>query len=345
MTLTEAETQKRSIPINRWLIVLMLIAIVFFAGIYPPVSPVVLLPGEPITDVLFTLPVIGDFSLTNTILTAIIIDLIIFLMAFFIIRGKGDETKPSNGLALVFETIIGGLYDMVESTTGKKWARGVFPLVMTIILVVLVANLIKIFPGLESIGIIEHAHHEGEGYLVEDLIPGVLSTITSEHVGEGEAGYELIPFFRSPSTDLTFTLAIALTAMFMVQLYGVRANGLSYFTKFFNFGPFLKMWIKRDLNAFDAILPFIDIFVGILELISEFAKIISFSFRLLGSMFGGAILVIVLGTLLPPLTFGMYFLEIFFGVIQAVVFGMLTLVFITVATQAHGHNGEDGEGH
>jgi F-type H+-transporting ATPase subunit a len=342
---TETEIKKKSFPINRWLIIILIAATVIFAGIYPPVSPVVLLPGEPITDVLFMLPVIGEFRLTNTILTAFIIDLLIFLMAFAVVRGMGDETKPSTGLALFFEMIIGGLYAMVESSTGKKWARSAFPLVMTIILIVLVANLVKIFPGMESIGIIEHAHSEGEGYQVEQLVPGTLATITKEHAGENEEGFELIPFFRSPSTDLTFTLGIALTAMVMVQVFGVRANGLGYFTKFFNFGPFLKMWVKRDLNAFDVILPFIDIFVGILELISEFAKIISFSFRLLGAMFGGAILVIVMGTLLPPITFGMYFLEIFFGVIQALVFGMLTLVFVTVATQAHGHNEEHGEDH
>lgn len=341
----ETKMKKKSIPINRWLVVLLLVATVFFAGIYPPVSPAVFLPGEPITDVLFTLPLIGEFQLTNTILTTLVIDLLIFLLVIFVARGVGDETKPSTGLALVFETIIGALYSMVESSTGKKWARNVFPLVMTIILVVLIANLIKIFPGMESIGIIEHAHTEGEGYQVKELISGTLSTVSSEHAGEHEEGYELIPFFRSPSTDLTFTLSIALTAMFMVQVFGVRANGFGYFTKFFNFGPFLKLWFKRDLNAFDVILPFIDIFVGILEFISEFAKIISFSFRLLGSMFGGAILVIVLGTLLPMVTFGMYFLEIFFGVIQALVFGMLTLVFVTVATQAHGHNGEHDSNH
>lgn len=338
--MTEIKVNKKSFPINRWLVILLLVAIVIFAGKFPPVSPAVFLPGEPITGVLFTLPIIGDFRLTNTILTTFVIDLLVFLMVVFVIRGMGDENKPSTGLALLFETIIGGLYTMVESSTGKKWARNVFPLVMTIILIVLIANLIKIFPGMESIGFIEHAHIKGEGYQVEPLIPGSVETITNEHAGENEEGFELIPFFRSPSTDLTFTLSIALTAMFMVQVFGVRANGIGYFTKFFNFGPFLKMWVKRDLNAFDVILPFIDIFVGILEFISEFAKIISFSFRLLGSMFGGAILVIVLGTLLPMVTFGMYFLEIFFGVIQALVFGMLTLVFVTVATQAHGHNGE-----
>jgi F-type H+-transporting ATPase subunit a len=92
-------------------------------------------------------------------------------------------------------------------------------------------------------------------------------------------------------------------------------------------------------------MPFIDIFVGILELVAEIAKIISFSFRLLGAMFGGAILFGVIATLMPPFAFGVYFLEIFFGVIQALVFGVLALVFMTVAIQSHGHGDEHAEAH
>jgi len=101
------------------------------------------------------------------------------------------------------------------------------------------------------------------------------------------------------------------------------------------------MWTRKDLGPFDVMNPFIDIFAGILETISEFAKIISFSFRLLGAMFGGAVLTIVIGSLLPFGHFGVLFLEIFFGFVQALVFGMLTMVFMAVATQSHGHGDEE----
>lgn len=357
------ESKKKRIPINRWIIVLLLVAIVIASSIFAPVRPAVLLPGEPITDTLFTLPVIGEFKLTNTLLTTILVDLILVLMAVAVKRGLGDETRPSRGLALAVETVLEGLYNTAEATAGKRWARTAFPIMATIILMVLVANLIKLLPGMESIGWMEHAHH-GPGYVKVDVIPGVLSYIVNEKAkedghGEGKSaegenpeekhsypGYEVVPFFRSPSTDLNFTASLALIAVVMVQVVGVRANGLRYFTKFFNFGRFLKMWSKPDLNAFDAINPFIDIFAGLLELIAEFAKIISFSFRLLGSMFGGAILVIVIGSLLPIANFGVLFLELFFGVIQALVFGMLTLVFMASAAQAHGgHESEQGHAH
>jgi F-type H+-transporting ATPase subunit a len=77
--------------------------------------------------------------------------------------------------------------------------------------------------------------------------------------------------------------------------------------------------------------------VGFLELLSEFSKIISFSFRLFGNIFAGEVLLLVVGTLVPyivPMPF--LLLEIFVGFVQALVFSMLTLVFLTIATAGHG---------
>lgn len=323
--------QKR--PINRWIVVLLIVAIIVVSGIIPPISPVVSLKAESLMErPLFTLPVIGEFYLTNTLITTFFIYFVLILLAFTIKRGLGDEKRPSKGLAALFEVILKTLNDMVETTAGKKWASFIFPVMASIIIVVLLSNLAKLIPGFETIGIIEHAQ-EG-GYASKELIPGVY-TITKAEIESGH-GYDIVPFFRSPSTDLNFTVALAITAVVLVQVIGIKANGPSYFSKFINSGRFIRMWGKKNLGPFDVINPFLDIFVGILELVSEFAKIISFSFRLLGSMFGGAVLVIIMSTLLPVITFGLYFLELFFGVIQAMVFGFLTLVFMTVATQGHG---------
>lgn len=150
------------------------------------------------------------------------------------------------------------------------------------------------------------------------LLPGVGSIgIHTEH-----EGHELfVPIFRAPSADLNFTIAIAILAVFSVNFFGVLALGfLRHFSKFFTF--------KNPIYTF----------VGILEFISEFAKMISFSFRLFGNIFAGEVLLIIVGFLVPyivPLPF--LFLEIFVGFIQGFVFAMLTLVFIAGATAEESH--------
>jgi F-type H+-transporting ATPase subunit a len=149
------------------------------------------------------------------------------------------------------------------------------------------------------------------------LLPGVGSF--TMHTGEGT-----VPLLRSPAADLNFTLALALIAVTFANALGIAAIGLGGRLKtFFNF---------KDPIAF---------FVGILEFISEFAKIISFSFRLFGNVFAGEVLLTIIAFLLPylaPLPF--MFLEIFVGFIQAFIFGMLTLVFISMAVSEHGEHPE-----
>jgi F-type H+-transporting ATPase subunit a len=115
-------------------------------------------------------------------------------------------------------------------------------------------------------------------------------------------------------------------------VFGVRALGVSYFTKFFN----VKTLFTKPIFGV------IDFAVGILELVSEFSKIISFSFRLFGNIFAGSVLLFVIGSLVPVLAqSGFLMLEFFVGMIQAIVFGMLAMVFMAQATAGHGHE----EGH
>jgi len=128
-------------------------------------------------------------------------------------------------------------------------------------------------------------------------------------------GRTLVPLLRGGTADLNITLGTAIVAVFMVQVFGYRSLGMKYFKKFINF--------SNPINFF----------VGFLELISEFAKIMSFSFRLFGNIFAGEVLLAVIAFLLPifgPLPF--IGLEIFVGFIQALVFATLTLVFVNIAT-------------
>ncbi len=146
----------------------------------------------------------------------------------------------------------------------------------------------------------------------------------------------MVPYFRSANSDVMTTLAIALVAMFMAECGGIQANAsFSYARRFLNLSGFKK----------GAFLGMIELGVGFLEAISEFAKIISFTFRLFGNIFAGEVLLFSLVFLLPFLIpFLAYGLETFVGFIQALVFSILTLVFASMATMSH-EGGHEGEGH
>ena len=126
---------------------------------------------------------------------------------------------------------------------------------------------------------------------------------------------------------MNFTIALAIVSLVMTQVIGVRALGVSYFTKFIN----VKTIFTRPIFGL------IDFLVGIFETVSEFSKIISFSFRLFGNIFAGSVLLFVIGWLIPWVgQTPVLMLEFFVGLIQAIVFGMLTMVFMSQATHAHG---------
>lgn len=149
-----------------------------------------------------------------------------------------------------------------------------------------------------------------------ELVPG-FGTIGIDTYVNGE--HVFVPFLKSINTDLNTTLALAIISVFAIQIVGIAAIGFfKYAGKYINFHS-----------------P-IDFFMGILEIISEIAKIVSFAFRLFGNIFAGEVLLVIIAYLLPylaPLPF--YALEIFVGFIQALVFTMLTAVFMTMATISH----------
>lgn len=149
------------------------------------------------------------------------------------------------------------------------------------------------------------------------------------------ADWVIVPFLRPAATDLNFTLAFALIAMVMVQYFGFKYLGVSYLRKFF---PFIeKGWVDKVKG--DPIKA-IDPAVGILELVSEVSKIISFSFRLLGNLFAGMVLLFVMGYILSVANLAFFGLELFVGLIQAIVFALLMLIFMNSATESHGEGEE-----
>jgi F-type H+-transporting ATPase subunit a len=153
---------------------------------------------------------------------------------------------------------------------------------------------------------------------ITDILPGIGTIGLKEVTDHGET---FVPFFRPPAADLNFTLGLAIVSVISAQLFGIGTLGFfKHLSKYLTIkgGP-------------------IHTFVGLLEAISEFAKMISFSFRLFGNIFAGEVLLTVIAVIVPfvaPLPF--YMLEAFVAFIQALVFTMLSLVFMTLATMSHG---------
>lgn len=319
------ERRKWRWGVNRWLILLFVILGLFAARAYPPVLPHIQLPAERLSETpLFTLPVIGPIYLTNTLVATLIADVILLLIAISVYRVVRSGQLVPGGIAGAIEAILEAINNLTESTAGR-WAKNIFPFFATITLLVLVVNWTELIPGVDSIGLLHEAEH---GYPIKEVIPGVF-TITPPEATQG--GYEIIPFVRVASTDLNFTVALALIAVTMTQVFGFRALGGSYFLKFFNITGLFKR------PVFGAI----DFAVSLLELISEISKLLSFSFRLFGNIFAGSVLLFVIGTLVPVFAQSIFLgLEFFVGVIQALVFGMLTMIFMAQATQGHGEHKE-----
>lgn len=148
------------------------------------------------------------------------------------------------------------------------------------------------------------------------ILPGVGSIGVWHHTAEGQA---LIPFFRSPAADLNFTLALAIVSVLAVNALAIAAKGF-----------------KKHLSHYFNFTSPINFFVGILELVGEFAKLLSLSFRLFGNVFAGEVLLLIVAFLAPylaPVPFLM--LEVFVGAVQALVFATLTLVFLSIAVEDH----------
>lgn len=339
---------------NRYWILVFVILSVIGAMYYWPVLPHIQLPAEAYPHTTIDLSLIGSVAWTNTLTAMVIADIILILIAFLVRRSAQSGAMVPKGLAGAIEALLEVLHNLTEATAGK-WTKAIFPFFATITLLVLVVNWLELIPGVDSIGFL---HADEHGCTKEVLVPGLIATIAKpcaedleeevaaaegsaeaaaaegEHLSEGEHDelWGIIPYVRVLSTDLNFTVALALVSVFMTQVFGYRSLGMGYFKKFINVGGVFSR----------PVFGVIDFAVGILELISEVSKIISFSFRLFGNIFAGSVLLFVIGSLIPVfLQSGFLLLEFFVGLIQAVVFGMLTMVFMSQAVAGHGDHGEE----
>jgi F-type H+-transporting ATPase subunit a len=330
---------KRRFGVKRWIILALMIAGIYAAFIGPsilkPVSPIVILAAEP------TGLHIGNFQLTNSILATLLSDIVLLIFVLIAYRFvRGGKLIPS-GFYNAFEAIFEFMWNSVEGSAGK-WAKRIFPIVATIFLLIFVANLVKLIPGFESIGVMEQSP-TGSGYapvklfqigglevMTVDKSQPVTVASTSESSPASSEGActacVIIPYFRGSATDLNFPLALAIITVILTQAFGIWAIGPGFLSRYFP--------VKQLVSG--GIFGLINFGVGILEAILEFAKILSFTFRLFGNIFAGVLLISIIGALvavaIPPF---LYLFEVFFGIIQAYIFFLLATVFISSATVAH----------
>ena len=272
---------------------------------------------------------LGVFPISNSMLTGWVASILLIILAF-VVRSK-LSSRPG-GLQVLVEGLIGGLHSLYQGILGDK-VKVFFPLLATLFLFIIVNNWLGLLPGVGTIGFThtEAPHAEAEAQPREEVVTtDTHETVVPETHEETETPYAVVegekapeepahetfvPLFRAATADLNTTLALALIAVLSLQYYGVKYLGLgAHLKKYFNFSnPILT-------------------FVGLLELIGEFSRVISFAFRLFGNIFAGEVLLAVIAFLVPvlvPIPFlGM---ELFVGFIQALVFTMLTSVFLNLS--------------
>jgi F-type H+-transporting ATPase subunit a len=263
-------------------------------------SPEIQLPPEPIFH-------ISSWPITNTMITAWISILLIIVLSYLAFR---RPKMIPQGLQAVMEFVYGSLLSFCQSVAGEKNGRRFFPVVATIFIFVLVNAWAGLLPFYGD---------------------AIVFTISNHHY----------PLLRGANTDLNVTASLALFSFMCIEYYGIKYLGLNYFSKFFRLGQLgngLKQLFRGKLGPALGSIFFgaIDVVVGILEGLSEFIRIVSFSFRLFGNMMAGEILLLITAFLIPMVfAIPFYGLELLFSFVQALIFGGLTLVFITVAVSSH----------
>lgn len=300
---------------------------------------------------------IAGLSFTNSMLTSLIASGLLILFAVAV-RSSFKETNKPTGIQNFAEWIVEMLYNLVNSVAGTtKKTEQFFPFIASFFLFIVINNWIGLLPGVGTIGFMEtheevipetapaeartpfvpqvqaatltdevgqaESHDEIEAVPLNDEHDGVIeSTVEDDHGTATEDSHAaeatFVPYFRAGTADLNMTIALALVSQAVAQWFGFAHLGLGYLKKFINFSSPIMF------------------FVGILELIGEFTKIVSFAFRLFGNVFAGEVLLAVIAFLVPviaPMPF--YGLELFVGMIQGLVFAMLSLVFYNIATMGH----------
>lgn len=252
---------------------------------------------------------LGGFTVTNSVLNSWIVVLLVVILSMTIRR---HIKLVPRGIQNIMEAMIEGFLGIFDSVTGsRERSLKFFPLVFSFFIFILLSNWMGLLPGIGSIG--KNVLHNGHEVFV--------------------------PIFRGGTADLNTTLALAIIGVVMSHIFGVMTVGAwNYLNKFINIKTLLAIPKKIRKDPTVIIVNPINVFVGLIEIIGEAAKVASLSFRLFGNIFAGEVLLASMAAILAwgvPIPF--MFLEVIVGIIQALIFSMLILSYLTMATTQEEH--------
>lgn len=242
---------------------------------------------------------IGDFGITNSLLSSWLV--VIFVVIICVLVRLNLARIPKK-LQNIFEMLIEGALNLGDSVTNeRKKTIKLFPLAFGFFIFILFNNWLGLLPGVGTIGFME--------------------------------GHTFIPFLRGGTADLNTTLGMALVGIIFTHVMGIISIGIwKHFNKFIGIKLLLEIPKKITKDWTVVIVNPIKFFVGIIEVIGEIAKVASLAFRLFGNIFAGEVLIVSISAIFAyalPIPF--MFLEVIVGIIQALIFSMLILVFGTIA--------------
>lgn len=237
---------------------------------------------------------IGNFKITNSTMTSILI--LLLMVAFCVFAIRKYKIKPSKSQSLV-EILVESMLDLIGQITGSvKYAKVLFPLIASLFIYIGISNLISIIPGLMSIT------------------------------------FNNYPIFRSPTSDFNTTFGLALGSVFLTNIISIKDWG--FFGHIGKFLKFKDVFIGFKGGIKSGMMSIIDFAIGLLDIVGEIAKVVSLSLRLFGNMYAGEILAgLILGAfayVIPLLWTAMSLLS---GIIQAIVFGSLTTAYYMLAVK------------
>lgn len=247
-----------------------------------------------------TLGSVGILTIATSTVTVMFITLLFIFLCVKVSRSKLIPSKFQHLMEMFYELVTSFITSIVGT---KEKAYKIVPYVGAIMVYLLVANLLPMFPG----------------------VSGLYVIIDGEHV----------PLLRGATTDFNTTFGLALAVVVTMQVMGMREQGvLGYLSHFIQIKQVIKGF-KKSLG--EGAVSIVGFLVGLIEIIGEFAKILSLSLRLFGNMFAHEVLMVILlgafSLAVPAIWMGMGFLV---GVVQAVVFVSLTTVYYSLVLKKEG---------